>query len=82
MPIRAERPTDVIYFEPVDTPLSEAALVAVEKLFAAVGPLLESNNNLFGEWCIADTDLAIMLNRLIANGDQVPERLVAYVRHQ
>lgn len=41
MPIRAEHPTDVIYFEPVDTPLSEAALVAVEKLFAAVGPLLE-----------------------------------------
>ncbi|MGI8935506.1 MAG: hypothetical protein ACR2FS_15680 [Phormidesmis sp.] len=23
-----------------------------------------------------------MLNRLIANGDQVPEKLVAYVRHQ
>ncbi|MGX5660863.1 hypothetical protein ACWKWV_14205 [Castellaniella ginsengisoli] len=30
--------------------------------------------NLFGNWCIADTDLALMLHRLIMNGDAVPER--------
>ncbi len=82
MPIRAERPTEVIYFDSINVPLSGAALAAVEKLFAAVEPLLENSVNLFGEWCIADTDLAIMLNRLVANGDQVPERLAAYVRHQ
>jgi glutathione S-transferase len=26
---------------------------------------------MFGEWCIADTDLALMLNRLVLNGDAV-----------
>ncbi len=34
--------------------------------------------NLFGEWCIADTDLALMINRLVLHGDEVPERLVDY----
>lgn len=82
MPIRAERPTEVIYFEPAENPLSATALAAAEKLFTAVEPLLANSVNLLGEWCIADTDLAIMLNRLVANGDQVPERLAAYVRHQ
>jgi len=38
--------------------------------------------NLFGEWCIADVDLGLMLNRLILNGDSVPQRLVDYARHQ
>lgn len=30
--------------------------------------------NLFGEWCIADTDLALMINRPVLHGDEVPER--------
>lgn len=40
------------------------------------------SENLFGQWCIADVDLALMLNRLVLNGDFVPERLAAYARHQ
>ncbi len=38
--------------------------------------------NLFDEWSIVDVDLAIMLNRLILNGDNVPAELVAYAQRQ
>ncbi len=34
--------------------------------------------HLFGEFTIADVDLAMMLQRLVANGDAVPERLKAF----
>jgi glutathione S-transferase len=44
--------------------------------------LPEGQQNLFGEWSIADTDLALMLNRLILNGDDVPERLKEYASFQ
>ncbi len=64
-------------------PLSAAALAAVERLFAAVETALPVGaENLFGEWSIADTDLAIMLSRLVVHGDPVPERFAAYARHQ
>jgi glutathione S-transferase len=36
--------------------------------------------NLFGEWRLADTDLALMLQRLLRAGDAVPERLADYAR--
>ncbi|WP_440215055.1 hypothetical protein, partial [Corynebacterium striatum] len=36
----------------------------------------------FGAWSIVDVDLAVMLNRLILNGDNVPAELVAYAQHQ
>ena len=37
---------------------------------------------MFGEWSIADADLALMLNRLVLNGDAVPERIADYARDQ
>ncbi|MHC8301627.1 glutathione transferase [Pseudomonas sp. ZS1P83] len=81
--IRKERPADLIYFGKKDTPLSDDALAAVDRLFFVADRLLEGGaEHLFGDWSIADTDLAIMLNRLVANGDQVPARLAAYVRRQ
>lgn len=83
MPLREERPTTVIFGEPAETPLSEKARFAATKLFQASEALLEAHGlSLFDRWCIADTDLALMLNRLVANGDEVPERLAAYVEHQ
>jgi len=83
MPIRQERSTEVMFHRPTKVPLSAEARASAEKLFAAAGTLLSTNApNLFGEWCIADTDLALMLNRLVLNGDSVPERLAAYARHQ
>jgi glutathione S-transferase len=81
--IRKERPADLIYFGKKDNSLSEEALAAVDRLYFVADRLLEEGaDHLFGDWSIADTDLAIMLNRLVANGDQVPARLAAYVRRQ
>jgi glutathione S-transferase len=83
MPIREERSSDFVFFKREGKPLSAAALVSAEKLFAAVDGLLNGTDaNLFGAWCIADTDLALMLNRLILGGDTVPEKLAAYARRQ
>ena len=81
--IRKERPADLIYFGKKETPLSDEGQAAVGRLFFVAERLLgEGADHLFGDWSIADTDLAIMLNRLLANGDQVPARLAAYVRRQ
>jgi glutathione S-transferase len=83
MPIRQERSTQVIFYQPVTTPLSAAARSAAEKLFAAASALLvHGKDNLFGDWCIADVDLALMLNRLVLNGDAVPARLASYAKQQ
>lgn len=83
MPIREERSTEVVFFKPTHKSLSQSARASADKLFAAVDSLLEDNAlNLFSEWCIADADLALMLNRLVLNGDEVPEKLIAYAQHQ
>ena len=44
--------------------------------------LLGGKEHLFGEWSIADVDLALMLNRLRLNGDPMPEKLIAYAQSQ
>jgi glutathione S-transferase len=83
LPIREERPTTVIFQKPCNKPLSEKARLAIDKLVRAAETLLgDHDSSLFGQWCIADTDLALMLNRLVASGDAVPERLAAYVQDQ
>jgi glutathione S-transferase len=83
MPIRAERPTSVIFYKRTDQPLSGAGRTAAEKLFRVAAALLpEGAPHLFGEWSIVDVDLAIMINRLAMNGDEVPSRLAAYAAAQ
>ncbi len=63
--------------------LSEAGRQSAEKLFATATMLLaHGGQNLFGEWSIADADLALMLNRLVLNGDKVPEALADYASFQ
>ncbi len=83
VPIRDERPTIVVFYGAKMPPLSAAARGSAEKLFSAANALLDDrSDNLFGDWCIADVDLAMMLNRLIVHGDPVPDNLVAYAtRH-
>jgi glutathione S-transferase len=81
MPIRIERPTPTLFYRPAPTvaPLSAAAQISARKLCAAAAKLLgHGGDHLFGRWCIADVDLALMLNRLIMNGDDVPDDLVRY----
>ncbi len=83
LPIRQERSTLVVFYGQKMPPLSSAAEAAAGKLIAAAQALLAGEADyLFGEWSIADVDLAVMLNRLILNGDSVPAELVAYARRQ
>ncbi len=83
MPIRQERSTEVVFYGSAKPPLSAEARAAADKLFFAAESLLPADaENLFGEWCIADVDLALMLNRLVLNGDAVPEKLANYARRQ
>jgi glutathione S-transferase len=83
MPIREERPTFVVFCGSKKPALSERAREASKTLFSAALTLLDGrNDNLFGEWSIADVDLAMMLQRLVAHGDPVPQRLNDYATHQ
>lgn len=82
-PIRQERSTEVVFYGSTKMPLSRAAVDSAEKLFSAADSLLPADaENLFGQWSIADVDLALMLNRLVLNGDPVPERLAGYATRQ
>ncbi|KIH82583.1 glutathione transferase [Pseudomonas batumici] len=83
MPIRQERSTLVVFYGIQSGPLSPVAEAATRKLFAAAQALLaDGRENLFDQWSIADVDLALMLNRLVLNGDAVPAVLVEYAQRQ
>ncbi|KAB0500683.1 glutathione S-transferase [Pseudomonas lini] len=83
LPIRQERSTLVVFYGLKSAPLSPAAESAARKLIAAAQALLADGREcLFGQWSIADVDLALMLNRLILNGDAVPSALVEYAQRQ
>ena len=83
MPIRIERPTEVVFYGDKRGALSAAGEAAAARLFAAAESLLPAGNaHLFDDWCIAEVDLALMLNRLVLNGDAVPARLADYARRQ
>lgn len=83
MSIRQERSTEVVFLQRSPPALSEAAQTAARKLFAAAEALLPAGcQSLFAAWSIADTDLALMLNRLIRADDDVPERLAIYTQAQ
>jgi glutathione S-transferase len=83
MPIRQERSTEVVFCRPVDRPLSDEAKASAARLFAAGFELLAGHRDtLFDRWSIVDVDLALMLNRLVLNGDAVPDHLATYARKQ
>ena len=83
LPIRQERSTLVVFCGQKRPPLSAEAQAAATKLLSAAQALLADNReDLCGQWSIADVDLAVMLNRLILNGDAMPAQLVAYAQRQ
>jgi glutathione S-transferase len=83
MPLRQERPTEVLFAGERFAPLSPAGEKAAQKLITAVlRPLPDGQQNLFGEWSIADTDLAVMINRLALHGDALPVKLQHYAEFQ
>lgn len=81
--VRQERPTSTIWFERAPAPLSPAAQEAVARLLEAIEPLIaEGRTTLFDAWCIADTDLGLMLQRLNLNGAPLPAKVKAYAEAQ
>jgi glutathione S-transferase len=81
--VRQERPTTTVWFERATTPLSPAAQEATGRLLEAIDPLLvEGRTTLFDAWCIADSDLALMLQRLNLNGTPLPAKVKAYAEAQ
>lgn len=83
LPIRQERSTLVVFYGRKSGPLSALAESAKQKLVNAAQLLLADNPDyLFGRWSIVDVDLALMLNRLIHNGDRLPAQLEDYAQRQ
>lgn len=83
LPIRMERSTEVVFYGAKAARLTAQARLAADKLQGAAETLLaDGRDHICGDWGIADVDLALMLNRLLAHGDPMPERLASYVRRQ
>jgi glutathione S-transferase len=86
-PIREERSAEYVFY-PTDTlppcpPLSPAARRAVQKLVSFAERIVPADGSaLFGEWCIADTDLAMMLQRLVRTNEMLPVPLRAFAERE
>jgi glutathione S-transferase len=80
-PLRAARPTSSFFMgEPV-APLSAEAQASAERLFRVAELVLPAGASFVGgTFSPADADLALTLQRLVANGDPCPERLAAYAK--
>jgi len=81
--LRQERSTEVVFVRKCSTTLTEAGTRDAKKLIEVASSLVQRDSlTIFGDWCLADTDLALMLSRLVFNGDDVPARLIDYVSKQ
>lgn len=81
--LRSERPADLFYQPRPVAPLSPPAQAAAEKLLHVASTLLGGGEpHLFGDWSIADTDLAVTLHRLSADDHPVPAPLRRYAQQQ
>ncbi|MED5620432.1 glutathione transferase [Ideonella sp. BN130291] len=81
--LRKERSTEVVFRGARGAALSRDAQQAADKLVSAATRLLAHGGKfLFGDWCIADVDLAVMLQRLLQHGDALPAPLRAYAEAQ
>ncbi|MBV7538205.1 glutathione transferase [Duganella sp. sic0402] len=82
VPVRIERDTETVFFGKACAPLSESAQAAAAKLVQVASHFVQGPQHLFGDWSIADTDLAMMLSRLACNGDPIPAKVKEYVEFQ
>jgi glutathione S-transferase len=81
--LRVDRPTSTIFVEPATTPLSDGARADADRLIQLSERLLPPGaTTLFSQWSVCDTDLALMLHRLIASGDPVPAPIRSYAEAQ
>jgi glutathione S-transferase len=81
MPLRHDRPTSTFFGGEAPKPLGAEARAAAERLVAIAERLLPQGASFVARsFTPADADLALMLQRLVANGDPCPDRLAAYAR--
>jgi glutathione S-transferase len=81
--LRDERSTVTMFYRFELNPLSAAAQRDADKLIELCAHLLPANGGpLFGDWSLADSELAFMLHRLILTGEEVPPRLRAYAERE
>ncbi|MEY4543880.1 MAG: hypothetical protein RL685_75 [Pseudomonadota bacterium] len=80
LPIREERSTETIFYGDPIRPLSAKAEAARERLLRIATAVLDGRSSIASSFSIGDIDLATMLQRLVANGDPVPEPLAHYAR--
>ena len=79
----SERGTASLFAPTLPQPL--AARMRPRTLDEIVGQrqlLTPGKQTIASEWCIADADFALMLMRLVANGDSVPAHLRDYAQAQ
>jgi glutathione S-transferase len=87
MPIREERSAEYVFYsrdrlKPF-APLSPAGERAANKLLAAAEQIIPADAGpIHGEWCIADTDLAMMLQRLVKTAYGMSDKVRAYADRQ
>jgi glutathione S-transferase len=81
--VREERSTHTMFYDRATKPLSDAGQRAASKIIAVTERALAGRaTHLFDAWSIADADLAFMLERLMLNGDEVPNGVRAYADAQ
>jgi glutathione S-transferase len=79
--LRAERPTSSFFEREPVKPLSAEGKAAAERLVQISERFLPQGASFVaGRFSPADADLALMLQRLVSNGDPCPDRLAAYAR--
>jgi glutathione S-transferase len=78
--LREDRPTTSVFQRPVTKPMSEKGRQDVAELVRVAEQLIgPDKTSMFDDWCIADTDLALALMRLMANSDtSLSKRLIDY----
>jgi glutathione S-transferase len=81
--LRTERDTETVFYGKACAPLTAHGQEAAAKLLRVAGQLLgDGRATLFDAWSLVDLDLAVMLQRLVVNGDPVPQPLKDYAARQ
>lgn len=81
--LRDDRPTSCVFGRPTIKPFSEQGKVDADTLVRVASRLVAPGKlQMFDEWSIADCDLSLMLMRMIACEDAMPEHLIRYALAQ
>ncbi len=83
--LRDQRSSETLFFPSERKslkPLNEQTREEVREWTTAVKAHLKHGQQfLFGEWSIADSEVAFMAHRLIVNGDEIDEQIKAYAEN-